>query len=463
MQSQTHQVFFAGVVMALGLSASVSAQYVELGPGRATGISHNGRVVAGDNGAGVFRWTGEGMWQMGANQSAAPGGAISADGTKITGNDYTGQQVATVWTLGSGWQSIGGLPGGGCGSLSSGYALSADGLTAVGLGWEGCRGRAYKWTQATGMVNLGVLGPNSSRANCASGDGSIVGGWDTHPTGARRAALWYPNGTEVLLVPSSPTNPNQAGEVWDVNSDGSVVVGESYPNAFKWTTANGFEDLGPLPGAVAGDIGIAWATTEDGSMIVGNSGSFFTGYNSFMWTKEDGMMRLDFYLAQQGIDVPPTTVLGGTLDITPDGTSLVGFTGTLFADKAYKVDMFAGQKYGFLNTPSSHIMDLSGSGNSRIGTIFTVTTENVPGANTLTVFGVDSSSFPVAGGEILVSLANATVVSVGTVGGATSLPLPIPDEPLIVGAKLFLQSISVDGTQSGGLAFSNGLEFTIRD
>ena len=235
------------------------------------------------------------------------------------------------------------------------------------------------------------------------------------------------------------------------------------PTAFKWTTANGFEDLGPLPGAVAGDIGIAWATTEDGSMIVGNSGSFFTGYNSFMWTKEDGMMRLDFYLAQQGIDVPPTVVLGGALDMTPDGTSLVGFTGTLFADKAYKVDMFAGQKYGFVGAPSSHVMDLSGSGNSRIGTIFTVTTENVPGANTLTVFGVDSSSFPVAGGEILVSLANATVVSVGTVGGATSFPLPIPDEPLIVGAKLFLQSISVDGTQSGGLAFSNGLEFTIRD
>ena len=401
------------------------------------------------------------MWQIGANTSVGAGG-MSADATKITGNDHTGQQVASIWTLGSGWQSIGGLPGGGCGSLSSGYALSADGLTAVGLGWEGCKGRAYKWTQGAGMVQLGVMGPHSTRANCASGDGQVVGGWDEHTNGTRRAAVWYPNGTEVLLLPSTPTNPNQGGEVWDMNSDGSVITGSGGPNAFKWTTAGGFEDLGAMPGAVAGDVGTAWGTSEDGSFIVGNSGSFFTGYNGFVWTKEDGMMRLDFYLAQQGIDVPPTTVLGGAVDVTPDGTTLVGYTGTLFADMAFKADMFAGQKYGFVGAPSSHVMNLSGSGNSRIGTTFTVTTENVPGANTLTVFGVDSSSFPVAGGEILVSLANATVVSVGTVGGATSLPLPIPDEPLIVGAKLFLQSISVDGTQSGGLAFSNGLEFTIR-
>ena len=49
------------------------------------------------------------------------------------------------------------FPGGGSGA--------GDGSTIVGLGWNACNGRGFRWTQATGMQELQSLVNGQNRAS----------------------------------------------------------------------------------------------------------------------------------------------------------------------------------------------------------------------------------------------------------------------------------------------------------
>ena len=87
--------------------------------------------------------------------------AVSDDGQTVLGSDLPNPDgvngpVAALWKASTGtWQSLGYLPDAlNCPSKSDGYELSADGSVAVGLSWDGCSGRGFRWTEATGMVEL---------------------------------------------------------------------------------------------------------------------------------------------------------------------------------------------------------------------------------------------------------------------------------------------------------------------
>lgn len=114
--------------------------------------------------------------------------AVSDDGTTVLGDipdpespDPDLGETAAIWTAVGGWQSLGYLPNAlECPSRSNGYELSADGSVAVGLSWDGCRGRGYRWTEATGMQELQFLTPVGSggdRASVLSADGNLIGGF----------------------------------------------------------------------------------------------------------------------------------------------------------------------------------------------------------------------------------------------------------------------------------------------
>ncbi len=75
---------------------------------------------------------------------------------------------------------LGDLPGGAY--RSGAIAISGDGSTVVGASSSDLVSpgglEAFVWTEATGMVGLGLLGEEdlSSVASATSGDGRIVGG-----------------------------------------------------------------------------------------------------------------------------------------------------------------------------------------------------------------------------------------------------------------------------------------------
>ena len=462
-----------GVILALALSPILSAQgtYTDLGRGSAYDVSADGSVVVGLDFFGAYRWTqAGGSQQLGLVRGLH---AVSADGNVISGEMDTsltpsGLFEAGRWTQSTGWVNLGGLPGStGCDfNLSHGYDISDDGSVLVGLGWEGCKGRAFRWSAATGMVQLGQLGPISSRANAVSGDGLVVGGWDEANNGQRRASVWYPNGSEVLLIPPSPQNPNGAGEVWDLNSDGSVIVGEETGGeAFRWTAASGYEGLGGFPGSVGGDTGSAQATNEDGSMIVGTSGSFFTGFGAFVWTEEDGMKKMFKFLLDQGISVPEGPAFTWGFGVTPHGTHIVGRRGSPIVppgfDRGFLVRLPAGIRYGIDASPAN-TLNLTGTGSNSLGGTLVVTTTGAPGAQTLTLVSGASAHVPLLGGVILVDLAGPVIVlTAPTSGGVSSHSITLPNSPAHIGGQFYMQSATLDPSQPAGWAMSNGIKVTI--
>lgn len=112
--------------------------------------------------------------------------AISPDGTFVDG--------AGVWTS-TGGIELTGAPGGGCGSsLSHLFGMDADGDTAVGMAWVGCRTSPMLWQAVIGpSLMVKQTANQSARANRVSGDGLVAVGWDQGlPNGAsaqRRASV----------------------------------------------------------------------------------------------------------------------------------------------------------------------------------------------------------------------------------------------------------------------------------
>ncbi|MBZ0173484.1 MAG: hypothetical protein K8E66_13960, partial [Phycisphaerales bacterium] len=122
--------------------------------------------------------------------------AVSDDGSVVIGDipGPSGDELAeeaAIWHEDTNtWVSMGFLPdAGACPSRSNAYELSADGTVAVGLSWDGCSGRGFRWTQAEGMVELEPLANGSNRASVISADGSIIAGF-AQGTFSRSPAKW---------------------------------------------------------------------------------------------------------------------------------------------------------------------------------------------------------------------------------------------------------------------------------
>ena len=86
------------------------------------------------------------------------------------------------------WSGLGDLPGGTFFSVA--HAVSADGLVVVGQSNVTNGREAFRWTQSTGMVSLGTIGPTnpsspnpSSVAVAVNADGTVIVGQSSNHTG----------------------------------------------------------------------------------------------------------------------------------------------------------------------------------------------------------------------------------------------------------------------------------------
>jgi uncharacterized membrane protein len=335
-------------VVALGLTAmagagSGNATFTVIGPGTAVDVTPDGQFVLISNPAGASIWTKtDGVVGLGGKS----GVGISDDGTTVLGQILDGtMNVAGRWTQSTGWVSLGPLPGSaGCGAdLSNPYGLSGDGAVAVGLGWDGCSGRAFKWTPADGMVALTQLGPNSARANGVSGDGSAIGGWDEHSTGPRLAAIWYADGTEILVLEGHPNNPEGLGETWGFSTDGTIAVGQAHKDiatggAFRFMDG-AVDIISPLPGTDPFQFTTAaFCVSDDGSLVAGtNISGFgpFAAQNAIIWTEDGGTQLFQDMIVAAGATLPDGMVLASVQAMTPDGRTFAGYARSGFATTAF--------------------------------------------------------------------------------------------------------------------------------
>lgn len=347
------------VLLAAAASGAASGQKVVfelLTPGAPDNVfplscSADGTAIAGNTGGAyeTFRWTEEtGIQPLGGATGPVLGvGAgtpdISNDGTRISATVLNAtSQYATigVWTLGQGWKTAE-IPRNyppDCQpldqSIGSAWGLSGDGEIVVGLYWRGGvvgGGSAHATAGPIyALEDLGSLGDDrSSRANAASDDGRVVGGWSERPDGLWQPIVWV-DGEMTLLGTYEAFS-----QVDGVRGDGMTVVGiakdpDSFAvaSAYRWDfdgTAWVPTVLGTLPGTYM-PFGLATASsiTADGSMIVGYNQFGLGNSTGFVWTAETGMRSAAQFLTDHGASVPPGLSIVDLAAISDDGSTIVG-------------------------------------------------------------------------------------------------------------------------------------------
>jgi probable HAF family extracellular repeat protein len=304
----------------------------------AADVGAGGFVVLGNfYSGGALTWMPtSGVTRIGGTGAAA----VSLDGKTLVGRalDSASRENAAISQEGEPWRVLGSFTPDAqpCDLLlSAAYGASDDGKVVVGLGWNGCKyAHAFRWEDSTGMVDLGTLNGESTRANNVSGDGKVVVGWQQDVTGPRLGAKWVNGAQEMIQGPHGPV-----GEAFAANRDGSLIVGSlcqfasrenpnPTPSGWMWTAANGVKCLPVEPKLGLPNVPrivYVMATSEDGR-VFGGSYSFGLESEALIWFDGEPFFLRD-YLRDNGIpDAFEGWVnTGFVLNMTPDGRTLVGY------------------------------------------------------------------------------------------------------------------------------------------
>jgi probable HAF family extracellular repeat protein len=218
------------------------------------------------------------------------------------------------------------LAGGETGSLA--YSVSTSGAIVVGTSESGTGMEAFRWTSVGGMVGLGRLhGENyqsGSAANGISSDGSVVVGYGFTTSGYSEAMRWT-SASGMVGLGHLPTG-SVASLAYATSSDGSVVVGLSGDQAFRWTSDTGMVGLGLLPHGPFGSC--AFNVSGDGSVVVGNGTDHNGNPEAFRWTNDSGMIGLG--------DLPDGPAYSLAYGTSGDGSIVVGLGASAVGFEAFR-------------------------------------------------------------------------------------------------------------------------------
>jgi probable HAF family extracellular repeat protein len=165
---------------------------------------------------------------------------------------------------------------------SRAFGVSADGAVIVGISYDRDTfvGRAFRW-QGGVPQDLGELGGGGDTwATAASSDGSVVVGTssvDNCSLGCERAFRWTAAGGMQNLG-----HLGAGSYGLGISADGSVIVGtapaeKGFSRAIRWTAQTGLQDLNPLVDTGGWHLIFANAVSADGTVIVGQATNLSTG------------------------------------------------------------------------------------------------------------------------------------------------------------------------------------------
>jgi uncharacterized membrane protein len=253
--------------------------------------------------------------------------AVSADGMTVVGsvNSGGGGGDAVRWSRASDsapW-SIESVA-----SNADVSGVSADGSVVAG---QRSNGQVFRWTRAQGAIDVGNPGDNTRVHGMSADAGAIVGSFEV--SGVARAFRWTAaGGFQVLTMPDGSVG----GIALATNNDGTVVVGKwgsapgTYWRAFRWTQGGASQDIGTVSGAST-FYSIANGVSLDGVTVVGES-SWQSLYKPFVWrsgqTAPIRSMLGDLQIGWSGI----------ALGISGDGRTSVGYYYTATAQFAIVIN-----------------------------------------------------------------------------------------------------------------------------
>ena len=448
-----HRILGSIALVAAVASGPVAAQqFVALPPdSKANDVSADGEVVVGSSGIDGLIW----RWRVDPAPTIVPGGsftAVSADGSVVAGNITSGPDAGTagIWTEAGGWQSLGWLPGAstGCGGgMSSAYDISADGTTIAGLSWEGCDGRGFMWTDASGMQPLMRLANGHNRCSTISGNGLVLAGF-AQGTFSRTPAFWSWDQTGSVI------DPDLQGEVYEVNFEGNLSVGTLYFSGANLTAF--IRDASTGVATNLGSLQADWAAaasdlSEDGTVVCGFD-YLMLSRRAWVWTPASGIKSLEARLAAQGVTGVP--VLQTCMGISNDGTVIVGSTATTgyIAELQGTWTDLGGGLAGVAGIPK-----LAGSGTLKAGSHASLNLNQAkPFALAVLAVGLSAANLPFKQG-VLVPQPNYLFTLPPTSGqGDLALNFNWPGMPSNV--AMYWQFLVKDPAAPAGVAISNALK-----
>ncbi len=188
------------------------------------------------------------------------------------------QQHAFLWSAGAGMVDLGVLP------LPGYYGSQAQAINATAQVVGSSFGplvatRAFIWSAATGMRDLGPLAGYTSSSAAGINSTAQVAGYSSNASGYPRAVLW----SVIGAVRDLGTLPGHIGSFAAAINDLGEVLGTSFPatgasHAFLWTDAGGMQDLGP---------GTGYGIALNSALAVGADNS-----SPFRWSPQQGIQTM---------------------------------------------------------------------------------------------------------------------------------------------------------------------------
>jgi len=303
---------------------------------RATGISSDGRVVAGYSSSGGsgfgFTWSASGGLDDYGHRSGVPpftrANAISGNGLVSVGRRFLGTtQEAYRYDNGT-YQTLVPSPAGY--DRSEAFGTNNDGSVIVGsMGQTGGFLRPMRWTESTGMQDVGL--PSNTH----------LGGWFTGMSrngstaigisGPGDDGLFSPytwtqaGGWRYLPRPASIPAADEA-RANGVNFDGSLVAGFVDAAGSEVRSAILWQNAQPM---ILGSFGSGWnmeaAGVSDSGRIIVGSGSIIGGvYEPVLWMNGGTPVQLQDYLDSLGVSTPAGWRMSSCLGVSSDGSTIVG-------------------------------------------------------------------------------------------------------------------------------------------
>ena len=297
-----------------------------------TGVSSDGLTIVGESsiggGAKAFKLVGTTYTQLNSlpGHSGAIALAASANGSVIVGLSIGNLAYphAVFWT----GTTATALDINGDFVFSQATGVSSTGATIVGFGFSATNYREEAFYHRSGsIINFGALfGSNASMAIGVSADGNTIVGSvaDNYSVPGAVSGFVYAVGTGTTLVDAAAAVPafNTAGlnftQLTAISGNGAIAVGYASTGigtvdeqAFKYTLSGGsYVALGALS---ANGWSKAHAINSDGTVIVGDS-----DYQAFKF--QDGTMTGLGFLSGGSISI--------ATGVSADGTVIVGRSNT---------------------------------------------------------------------------------------------------------------------------------------
>lgn len=288
-----------------------------------TDISNNGEAVGNAAGVVHFKWTKEELkiiGEIGGTEDYISGNTtISADGTLISGtmtNPETGNdEMAIYYPSEEKWEFLGGKD-------TSSWGMSSTGETVVGLKFKtAALAIPIVWDKKNGIKEFDTtVAGRSARANSVNADGSVVVGWQDNENGWRKGVYWK-NGVQTHITDAEG---NLVGEALSVSADGNIIAGFNDPEAYIFNvTTNAYTKIvHPDPEFSTSIVAIS----DDGNTAIGYAKPWYatkTDGEGFIWFKDKGMIKVDDYVKEVGLEDKGFTFVLPT-GMSPNGEYIGG-------------------------------------------------------------------------------------------------------------------------------------------